>query len=186
MSEKKAKAENATTVQVAETTVSNVVEPKLITLIGSVELVNKKSANIDAGGKFSKDTYIISLNVPKRVNGELIHESKNVFITVAQWKEYGCEAVIYNGNYVKLTVEECIANVTGYKKDPDDDFLTVHEKTFDAFHSMTNVSEDVLMMHHEYLGISERLSDRILNTLARTRESYARRKDEKELYSRQD
>ncbi len=181
-----AKAENATTVQVAETTVSSLVEPKLITVIGSVELINKKPANINVGGKFSKDTYIISLNVPTRIDGQLIHESKSVFVTVKQWTEYGCESVLYNGNYVKLAIEECIANVTGYKKDPDDEFLTPHEKTFEAFHSMTNVSEDVLMMHHEFLGLSERLSDRILNTLARTRESQARRKDEKELYSRQD
>lgn len=175
MSDKKENVVVEETVATAKVNVQ-VVElqvPVQQTLIGSVEMVNFKPANSLAGGKFSKDTHIVTISVPTKGANGIEFVSKTVFITDAQWKEYGCGKALYEGNYVKLTVEHCIAGVTGYKSTNDAATLdTVHEKSFMAFVNISHANADILMMYLESVGVSERLTDRILSAVSRVRESH--------------
>ena len=147
--------------------------PEKFNVIGAVELVKFKDADIDLGGKFSKDTYIVSLSCPKKSIDGIKFETTILFITAKQWEAYGCNSVIFKGNYIKAELEMCISGVTGYQKAPEDDFLTEHENTYNAFVNCVEAVSDVLMMHFDTIGLSERMSDRVIANVARLRESRA-------------
>ena len=153
----------------AEVNEIKLVEPKQSTIVGSIELVNFRSANSEAGGKFSKDTHIISISVPTKGQSGIEFVSKTVYITDRQMKEYGVNKILYMGNYVKLTVEHCIADETGFKKEADDDFMTPHEKSFDAFVGAVEANVDSLYIYLDSIGVSERIQDRIITSVTNVR-----------------
>ena len=169
--EEKAAKKAAEAAAAGNVVIAELLDPKQETLIGSIEMINFKEANSEKGGKFNKDTFIVALSIPKIIDGVFGFESKNVFITAKQFKEYGCESVIYTGNYVRMTVEHCVKDVTGYKENADDEELTAHTNTFDAFVGVTSANADVLMMYLESVGVTERMTDRIIASVSRLRET---------------
>ena len=164
-------AKKAAEAQAGNVAVVELIAPKQSTLIGSIEMINFKEANSEKGGKLNKDTFIVALSIPRVIDGVFGFESKNVFITAKQFKEYGCESVIYTGNYVRMTVEHCIKDVTGYKEHADDEELVAHTNSFDAFVGVSAANADVLMMYLESVGITERMTDRIIASVSRLRET---------------
>ena len=154
-------------------TVVELVEPQVLTLIGSVEAINFKPSNSDAGGKFKHDTHIVSLSVPRKGKEGLEFVTETVFITAKQFTEYGCDKSVYVGNYVKLSVEDCIKDVTGYYDQADDAELTPHEKSFKAFAGIAEATADLLMLRFDSIGVSERMSDRIIANVMLTRRNNA-------------
>ena len=147
------------------------VDPEKVVLMGEVESLVFKLANSDSGGKLSKDTYIASLSVPKLVNGDVEFTQQTVYLTAAQYKEYGMKDILFKGNFVKMMIEKCIENKTGYKEDPEDTFLTPHEKTFDAFHNATEATTTSLYISLTKLGLPKEIVDSIVQTVNQIRET---------------
>ena len=151
------------------------VKPKIGVFTGAIESFTFKNANSSSGGKFEKDTYILSLSVPVKDENGIRFDQHICFLTASQYKEYGMKNILYLGNYVKLMVEHNIEGKTGYKESSEDDFLTPHEKTFDSFNGAVEATLDVLYLMFDSMGISERISERIVNGVMKTREVQAMR-----------
>jgi len=142
-----------------QTTVATLLAPKVTTRVASVVGISERKA----GDKFKKDTMIVSLR--DVTTGEVF----DVFITVNQWKEYGCKNYYYNGNVVSQQMEECIAGVTGYKESADSAELTAHDTTFAAFHRVLNVDNIGLMTTLSSAGFDVNLIGMVANNLAQVR-----------------
>lgn len=92
-------------------------EPKKVSILGSVvkveELASAEYVNL------SNDSTVITI---EQFNGE----SVELFLNQAMIKEFGLTAIIFEGNIVNCSVEECVANVTTYEDESGD--LQYHTK----------------------------------------------------------
>jgi len=159
---------------------SNLQAPEKFTVIGAVEQIKFKEKDFHLGGKFRHDTHIVSLSCPKRGHDGIKFETVLVFITDKQWDSYGCEPIVYRGNYLKVDLEKCIEGVTGYQKEVDDEFLTEHTNSYNSFVNCVEAVADVMMMYFDGIGLSERMSDRIIANLSQLRISRSELESEKE------
>jgi len=151
---------------------SKLTEPLKRVLMGEIEAINFKPANFDAGGKFEKDTYIVSVSVPTVDSyGNVEFKQEVVFLTASQYKEYGMKDILYKGNYIKLVIEDCIANKTGYKDNIEDDYLTAHQKTFSAFANATEATITSLYISLTKLGLPKDIVDSIVSMVNQIRET---------------
>ena len=123
-------------------TIVSLVSPNKLTIHGSVVAMSDwRIGSQEDGATFKHDTRIIS--VSDLMERGVVHD---VFITRNQWKEYGCEAIIFVGNAITFTLEDCIANKTGYKATSDAVVMTVHTKSYKAFYKVTFLDVNTLIM----------------------------------------
>jgi hypothetical protein len=139
-------------------------DPKISTLHGSVVNISEwRKGSDEEGATFKHDTRIVTVSDLK--DGS----THDVFITRNQWKEYGCEAVLYNGNAVTLSLEEAIKGITGYKDSKTSEVLTAHTKSFKAFNKVVFLDDINFMAVLEERGLSFNSIDMLLNTLIKKR-----------------
>ena len=103
---------------------TKLVDPEILTLVGTVVSLTERNS----GGKFKHDTKIVTIE--ELGSGKVF----DVFITANQWKEYNCKPLIYGGNIVTFSLEDCIEGVTGYKEFEDSLELTPHEQSFKSLY----------------------------------------------------
>lgn len=113
---------NATT-ENANPSVVTLSIPRAFSVSGTVVSINSRMKD----DKFKHDTKIVT--VEELGSGKVT----DVFITESQWREYGVAKIIYMGNIVTFSLEECIKGVTGYKELSDSVELTPHNATYSAF-----------------------------------------------------
>lgn len=137
--------------------------PQNISLVGTIVSINERRK----GDKFRHDTKIVV--VEEFGTKRLV----DVFITFNQWKEYGCEGIIYKGNVVSFELEDCIADVTGYYESPGDDELTAHEASFLAFHRSVETSIFGLLEACSAVGMSSAITEVFCKTVTQIRSFHA-------------
>lgn len=135
------------------------VNPQTSQFIGAVAAVTERSK----GGKFEHDTIIISCS--NIVTGDI----EDIFVTKKQFVEYGLKQSVYRDNIIQVELEECIANVTGYKASADDEELTPHTTTYKAFNRILNSTAVTLRISLVKMGIDKESIDGILFDLAAIR-----------------
>lgn len=140
-------------------------KPEPGNVLGTVSKVTFRTADIASGGKFKRDTYIC---VIEDIATDKLH---NVFITTRQWAEYGCAAIVFEGNVVNIGIEHCIEGETGYLENADDVDFTAHEHTFDAFTQSLPMTEIAMMKQLSKSGLSDGLITSIVNSIVRQRSS---------------
>jgi len=150
-------------VTVPTVTITKLRTPKTISLIGTVVSLNERRK----GDKFRHDTKIVV--VEEFGSKKLV----DVFITFNQWKEYGCEALIYKGNVVSFELEECIEGVTGYYESESDDDLTAHEASFLAFARSVETSIFGLLDACSAVGMSSAITEVFCKTVTQIRSFHA-------------
>ena len=147
-----------------EAIVTELAQPAVESFIGTIVGISERAKS----AKFKHDTKIITLmNI-------LTNETKLVFVTSNQWKEYGCDKYFYSDNIVRIEVEKCIANVTGYKALPDDLELTAHDQTFDAFRNVVDLPVYGLTTTLAKEGFEQSIIGMLVGQLAQVRAMKAR------------
>lgn len=109
--------------------------PKRFSITGSIVNMSERRK----GDKFKHDTKIVTV---EDLETSEIHD---VFITFSQWKEYSCDKVIYMGNVVTFSLEECIENVTGYYEFSDSTEMTAHTSSYSAFNRALETATPTIM-----------------------------------------
>lgn len=112
------------------------------------EIISIKEINKDdfEEGKFRHDCRIVRVDP---LNGAPLVD---VYITNDQYNKYGLNAIIFAGNVVNFSIDENIANETGYI-DPDTEEWTYHTKTFNSFAGADNVGSLGLIGVFGKLGV---------------------------------
>ena len=112
------------------------------------EIISIKEINKDdfEEGKFRHDCRIVRVDP---LNGAPLVD---VYITNDQYDKYGLNAIIFAGNVVNFSIDENIANETGYI-DPDTKEWTYHTKTFNSFAGADNVGSLGLIGVFGKLGV---------------------------------
>ena len=157
--EKSTDAPVSTPENAPEVKITRLRAPKSISLIGTVVSLNERRK----GDKFRHDTKIVV--VEEFGTKKLV----DVFITFNQWKEYGCENIIYKGNVVSFELEECIEGVTGYYESEGDDDLTAHEASFLAFARSVETSIFGLLDACSTVGMSSAITEVFCKTVTQIR-----------------
>lgn len=139
-------------------------KPIVSTFLGSVVGLTSRPA----GGKFKHPTKIVTLSNVQ--TGQTV----DVFITEAQWREYGCANYIYSGNVVAMSVEECIEGKTGYFETADADVMTPHEATFSAFNRALNADSILLMTTLSKEGVEASIIGLIISNMTSVRNAHER------------
>jgi len=144
--------------------VKELVAPKIVTLHGTVVMVSdwRKGSDED-GATFKHDTRIVTLS---NLKDGVTHD---VFITRSQWKEYGCEQVMYAGNAVTVSLEDCVKDVTGYKATAKSEVLTPHTSSYKAFNKVIMLDDIQMLAVLEERGVSFNGIQFIMNKLATAR-----------------
>jgi len=155
-----AKNENA---EGAAKTPKQLVTPEVVTLVGTVVSLTERNA----GGKFKHDTRIVT--VEELGSGKIV----DVFITANQWKEYNCKPLIYGGNIVTFSLEDCIEGVTGYKEFEDSLELTPHEQSFKSFARVVETSTIKVLTELNKYGVEPTMCKIIVDSLNSAR-SYSK------------
>lgn len=138
-------------------------EPDTFHIIGSIVAQSFRKRDIDNGGKFKHDTHILIIE-------ELSTQSQyELFITKDQWKAYACDQHIFPMNVINVKFEENIKDVTGYKADANDVELTAHDKTFNSFNSMTDLSIIGLVTQLGKIGLDTDSKTAVINMVAQAR-----------------
>lgn len=153
-------AETSAKVTEAKSTVSKLVKPEVVNIVGTIVGLNFRKAD---GVKFKRDTHIVT------VSSFLDNSLVDIFITERQFKEYGCEAYVYSGNVVNIAIEKCIKDVTGYFNESDDVEMTAHEATFAAFNRALDADPILLMTQLSRAGVQTELIKMIVSQVNTTR-----------------
>ena len=144
--------------------VKELVVPKIITLHGTVVMMSDwRKGSDEEGATFKHDTRIVTLS---NLKDGVTHD---VFITRSQWKEYGCEQVMYAGNAVTVSLEDCIKDVTGYKATAKSEVLTPHTSSYKAFNKVIMLDDIQMLAVLEERGVSFNGIQFIMNKLATAR-----------------
>ena len=107
-------------------------------------------------GKFRHDCRIVRVDP---LNGAPLVD---VYITNDQYDKYGLNAIIFTGNVVNFSIDENIANETGYI-DPDTKEWAYHTKTLNSFAGADNVGSLGLIGVFGKLGVGADISGFIKN-----------------------
>jgi len=142
--------------------------PRKYTIIGTVVSIAEREADSEAGGKFKRNTKIITLSDVKT------QQCVDVFISENQWADYGCEQHLFLGNVVSMTLEANIANTTGYMEDANATVLTPHLKTFNSFNKVVYADDIQLMVMLSTQGVSDGIVGLICNSVANKRAVHER------------
>ena len=143
----------------AKKEVIKLVAPEVVTLVGTVVSLTER----EKGGKFKHDTKIVT--VEELGTGE----THDVFITANQWKEYGCKPLIYGGNIVTFSLEDCIEGKTGYKEFEESVELTPHEQSFKSFGRVVETSTIKVLTELNKAGVEPSMCKMIVDDLNTTR-----------------
>lgn len=145
-------------------------QPVRIALVGQVIAVKEVNKDDFKEGKFRHDCYIVNV---APADGTAI---RDVYVTKDQWAKYGMGNVLFDGNIVNVSIDQCIAGETGYI-DTDTEEYTLHEKSFDAFAGAFNCGTMNLLGVLARQGIpAELIGDfvkqieanrRVMNTMAK-------------------
>ena len=134
---------------------TKLVDPEILTLVGTVVSLTERNS----GGKFKHDTKIVTIE--ELGSGKVF----DVFITANQWKEYNCKPLIYGGNIVTFSLEDCIEGVTGYKEFEDSLELTPHEQSFKSFARVVETSTVKVLTELNKNGVEPSMCKIIVDSL---------------------
>ena len=126
--------------------------PELKSIKGRIIDVKTLDSTLYEKYNFKKDTIIVVL---LHFDDSLCSK---IYCTTAQWKAFQLDSIMFKDNVVNVTTQECIAGVTGYKKEKNDIELIPHHQSCDTlFASVVNISTAEMLGIFSSSGIGDDL-----------------------------
>lgn len=125
-------------------------KPQTIAVIGEVitvkTLLKADFMKNETESKLKHDCRVVTID---SLDGS---PNTEVFVTLKQWNRYGLEGILFEGNVVNVTLEQCIEGVTTYTDENGN--LQRHLTSYNAFVNAVNVGELSLIRVFGMLGVS--------------------------------
>lgn len=113
---------------------AEMVNPTRISVIGEIISVKDIKKDDYKEGKFQHDCKIARLDP---LNGSPMVD---VFVTERQWDRYGMGTILFEGNVVNVSMDQCIAGETGYVN-PETEEWELHKFSLNVFAGADNVGK---------------------------------------------
>lgn len=125
-------------------------KPQTIAVIGEVitvkTLLKADFMKNETESKLKHDCKVVTID---SLDGT---PNTEVFVTLKQWNRYGLEGILFEGNVVNVTLEQCIEGVTTYAD--ENGIIQHHLTSYNAFVNAVNVGELSLIRVFGMLGVA--------------------------------